>query len=195
MTTNTPSPANTSLEGLQDIVGPIRIVPLWQWVALAAVILVLLALTALALFLWLRARRKRLNQEPPPLPPIPAHTRALHSLEGALKWMSDPDRFCTEVSWILRSYIEERFGWNAADRTTEEFLTELRRHEELPESHRKLLADFLTGCDVVKFARHDPTEGELRALHTSAVRFVSDTVPPPPPPGAEARPQPAALAS
>ncbi len=174
----------TGGEGLRAVVDPWAIVPLWQWIAGIAVALLVLGLAATALILWWRARQRRRHAPPPAAPPLPPHVRAHRELEAALGLLSEPDRFCTEVSRILRQYLEERFGWNAPDRTTEEFLRELQGASELDADQQVLLADFLTRCDLVKFARHDPTETELRDLHRAAVRFVVETIPPVVSPGA-----------
>lgn len=186
MPTNAPSSALTNAvssvpEELHDIVGPVRIVSIQEWIGIGAAILAVLALLAAAWWWW-RRRQWRLAQPPPPAPPLPPHTRAWRDLEAALRLIGDPNAFCTAVSAIVRAYLEERFGWNAPDRTTEEFLADLQRRDDFPDWIRTLLGDFLTRCDLVKFARLEPTESELRALHQSAVRLVNDTVPPPPPP-------------
>jgi len=181
--TNSPSSLTdtNAPEGLRDIVDAVPVTSLAAellfWGTLAAI----LAALALVARWWWRRRQRLLNTPPPPPPPIPPHERARRRLEAALAWLGDPDRFCTEVSAALREYLEGRFGWNAPDRTTEEFLAELRTREGLSESIQALLQDFLTRCDYVKFARYDPTEPELRDLHRSAVRMVEDTVPPPTP--------------
>src|SRR5437868_6639404 len=39
------------------------------------------------------------------------------------------------------------------------------------------LADFLSQCDLIKFAKYEPTEVELRKLHEAAVRLVNETEP------------------
>ncbi len=182
MATNLPPPpaSDAVTNGLRDIVGPVPIFGLREWLlSILAAALVLAAIAAL--LLWWRARRRRSKLPPPAPPPLPAHVRARAALDEALRWLSDPDRFCTEHSLILRRYLEERFGWNAPDRTTEEFLAQLHHQKELPDGLRGLLEDFLVRCDRVKFARHDPTEAELQELHRAAVRIVADTVPPPPP--------------
>lgn len=176
-----PGATNTAADSLRDIVGPVKIVPLSEWLLLAAGLILLLALLALAFVLYRRAQRRRAARGAAPIPALPAHLRARRLLEQALRLLGDPDPFCTEVSRILRLYLEERFGWNAPDRTTEEFLSELGGRAELSAEDRELLGAFLTRCDLVKFARHDPTEGELLELHRAALRLVDDTVPPPPP--------------
>ncbi len=178
--------------GLRDIVGPVPIFNPVEAAIAAAITVLALGLAAYFLHRWWRRRQVRLSQGPPPPPPLPPHERARHRLDEALRLIPDPDRFCTEVSAIVRQYLEEAFGWNAPDRTTEEFLLEVRDENRLAAGHRELLQDFLTRCDFVKFARYDPTESELLALHGSAVRFVAETAEsaPTPPPLPSATPPP-----
>lgn len=139
--------------------------------------LALLVLGAALLVSWWRRRGARLKVAPPPPPPLPPHVRARLRLEAAFQLLGDPNAFCTEVSAILRTYLEERFGWNAPDRTTEEFLAELRRQPRMDVGQQATLESFLTLCDVVKFARYDPTETELRELHRAAAQLVEETTP------------------
>ena len=79
------------------------------------------------------------------------------------------------VSDVIRVYLEERFNLHAPDRTTEEFLEELRQSSRLNEEHKALLENFLIKCDLVKFARQEPTEPELRDLLDSALRLIDET--------------------
>lgn len=184
MNTNALSTALTNAAGLEllDIAGPVAIP--WDWRAWLLTGLVLLVLALLAWWAWRRFRRP--PAPAPAAPPVPAHTRALNELEAALRDLGDPERFCTRVSGVLRGYLEERFGVNAPDRTTEEFLGELRGGGPLNLDQQGLLADFLTRCDAVKFARYPATEEELRGLHRAAWRLVRETEPvATPPPAAE----------
>lgn len=172
---------NPGPDSLHDIVAPRPIASVWDWLIPVIVGLAVLGLAYLAWWWW-RRRQRRLSEPPPPPPPLPPHERAQRALEAATRLLGDPNAFCTEVSSILRTYLEERFGWNAPDRTTEEFLSQLRRDHTLPPSLQQLLHEFLERCDLVKFARHEPTETELLELQGAALRLVADTVPPPPPP-------------
>jgi hypothetical protein len=78
---------------------------------------------------------------------------------------------------VVRTYLEERFELHAPDRTTEEFLAELRSGSTLRPDHKALLEEFLSRCDLVKFARFEPTQDELRALLDAALRFIDETAP------------------
>lgn len=163
---------------LHDIKGPIEITSWTDWAIRGAVVLAALALLAAAWWWW---RRKRPHATPPRL--IPPDERARERLAAALALIEQPERFCTTVSEIARTYLEERFGLKAPERTTEEFLAELPRNAVLEAGHKALLADFLTSTDLVKFARFEPGRRELEELHAAALRLVEETTPrfvPPP---------------
>ena len=49
----------------------------------------------------------------------------------------------------------------------------------LLQSHRELLREFLQSCDMVKFARYQPTRSELEQVQERAVSFVTATKPEP----------------
>ncbi len=153
---------------------------------------------AVLVLAWLAWRRYRLQrQRPPPVPVIPPYRRALERLRAALDRIHEPERFTVAVSAALREYLEERFGLHAPERTTEEFLAELQTGQVLTPLQQQLMADFLTRCDLVKFARYEPRETELRELYDAAVRLVEETEPllRPVTPAAPAAPNPAATAT
>jgi hypothetical protein len=160
---------------LRDIKPPVHIPSPYAWLWWT------LGLLALAALLYLAWRWWKNRPAPPPPPPVPPHQRALRALEAALQRLSEPREFCILVSDILRQYLEERFDFAAPERTTEEFLLELRATPRLTEKQKDILGDFLQRCDLVKFAKYEPTEAELRDLHGAAVRLVEETIPRPEP--------------
>jgi hypothetical protein len=103
--------------------------------------------------------------------------RAKQKLQEALALIGQPKPFVIAVSDAARQYLEERFEFRAPERTTEEFLYELKRTNLLSENQKESLGDFLQQCDLVKFARYEPAEPELRGLHDSALRLVEETEP------------------
>jgi len=108
---------------------------------------------------------------------MPAHVRAKQRLEEALALISQPKPFCILVSDTVRTYLEERFTFRAPERTTEEFLYELQGTDLLAGEQKEKLGEFLESCDLVKFAKYEPQETELRGLHSSAFRLVEETEP------------------
>jgi hypothetical protein len=169
MITNSPA---ASASDIRDIKPPMAIPNVWEWVAW---MLAALAIMALAVFVW-RWWRKRRSQIPAE-PPIPAHVRAKQKLDEALALIAQPKAFCILVSDTIRSYLEEQFDFHAPERTTEEFLRELSTTDLLVSEQKESLGKFLESCDLVKFAKYEPGEPELRELHGSAVRLVEETEP------------------
>lgn len=140
----------------------------------------LLAAALLSLFYWgFLYWKKQPKQQPkqPTVPSEPPHERARRLLENALAHLHNPERFCVMVSDAIRHYLEERFRLNAPERTTEEFLEELQESRHLSKDQKRLLADFLAECDLVKFAKSEPEAYELKKLHKAALRLVRETEP------------------
>ncbi len=147
------------------------------WTVWLILILLLLATAALAVWLWRRSHRP--PPPPPPEPPIPPHERALEKLRATLALIDQPHLFTVRVCDTIRTYLEERFRLHAPERTTEEFLLELRRSASLEADHQSVLGDFLQRCDLVKFARYEPGRLELDEIYRAAVRLVEETTPAP----------------
>jgi hypothetical protein len=146
----------------------------WAWVWWTAILLALAGAGYLAWRKWWRRKATAAT-----VPDVPPHARARQRLQAALSLVSQPEPFCVEVSQALRVYLEERFELHAPERTTEEFLGELQTSELLDLRHKTSLGDFLTRCDLVKFARYEPAEVELLELHAAALRLVDETEPRP----------------
>lgn len=158
---------------LRDVKPPVPIVNPWPY----AVAALLLALLVAAFLTWLLRKRRGQRGAPPTLVLVPPHRRASDALHAALALIRDPRAFITQVANTLRLYLEERFQLHAPERTTEEFLQELPTCPALSSRQTELLADFLIRSDLVKFARHEPAETELRALWHTAHRLVIETSP------------------
>jgi hypothetical protein len=157
----------------KDAPKPLIDIPnIWLWVG--GILAVLGA--AVVIYLLVRYWRKRqaIIKIPPPVPP---HVRARRALEDALAIIGQPEPFSIKVSGALRVYLEERFQFHAPDRTTEEFLYELQNSNLLTNDQKKSVAAFLESCDLIKFARYEPTETELRGLYDAALRLVNETEP------------------
>ncbi|MGV3757197.1 MAG: hypothetical protein ACO1QS_17600 [Verrucomicrobiota bacterium] len=170
----TPSTATNELAAA-DIRGirPLVDVPLgWEWLTWTVVGLI----GAVVLYrLWVLWR----NRPPsaPPRPRISPEQKAHQQLDAALRLLMEPKVFCSTVSDAVRVYLEDRFRFRAPERTTEEFLSELQKSPRLNDEQKKTLADFLERCDLVKFARFEPAETELKQLHSVAHRLVDETKP------------------
>lgn len=144
----------------------------WAWFWWTA------AIALIAFISWRAWRRwKNRQTEAPPGIVIPAHERARQRLRQALQIIHEPRPFCIAVSDAVRLYLEDRFHLHAPDRTTEEFLDELQLSPQLTFDQKQTLGEFLQRCDLVKFARYEPTEMELRQLYEAAIRLIDETEP------------------
>jgi hypothetical protein len=157
---------------LRAIKPPLPIPSGWEWLWWT---LSLLIFAALCYFAW-RWWQKHCGQATPIII-VPPHVRARQKLQEALALMDQPRPFCILVSDTIRLYLEERFNFHAPERTTEEFLHELQRTDLLTLDQKNSLSEFLSRCDLVKFARYEPGRAELQVLHASALQLVDETEP------------------
>jgi hypothetical protein len=171
--------AAPTAEDIRDIRGPKFIWPAWLIPALLAGA-VLLAFLGRAI--WRRLHRSRARV----LLPFEVALERLEQLRALLQ----PERaleFSTEISGIIRSYIEQRFNVTATHQTTEEFLRDLLTSSNVSlAKHRTLLSAFLHQCDLVKFAGMSLTLQSMESLHASARTFVLETAKPEDPTAAAA---------
>jgi hypothetical protein len=160
---------------LQDIAGPVSVqdpTP-WGWYLFWLVVI----LGAAVAFYYYRFVRE--TPGPPPPPPVPPHQRALDALEAIagekLVEKGLYKEYYIRVSAVLRSYMEDQFGLNAPERTTEEFLQELQHSALIGLQEQLLLKEFLRHCDLVKFAKTEPTSEEIQKTFDTCKQFVKDT--------------------
>jgi LPXTG-motif cell wall-anchored protein len=142
----------------------------WPWFAIAGGGL----LIALGLFLFYRYRKRKSKEGPAP-PPRPSHELALERFErlreekAFQEW--DPKTYYSELTHILRDYLEARYRIPALEETTPKILNELSFtdiHDEGKGRVRKILRT----ADMVKFAKQRPEAGERERTLEEAMAFV-----------------------
>ena len=153
---------------LDRVRGPVEIPFMEPWqIALIA----LLSLIVVVLFGWklFKIIRSKSNQQAP----IAPQDAAIAELESAAELTAnDDERFAVLSSMALRRYFETGKGINALGRTTDEFLKGLNNHASLNVDARRSLAECLTLCDQVKFAKAVLSKTERRTLTRSAVEVI-----------------------
>ncbi|HJT81385.1 MAG TPA: DUF4381 family protein [Chthoniobacterales bacterium] len=165
--------ANITIPGLaflaqtfHEIEPPVdySLTPRWLIFAISFAVLSLVGL----LIWWIRTRAKK--TEPPKLP----RQRALEALDSIEQLVDqlNPYEFSIRVSDILRGYVTEQYGLPVTRQTSVEFLERLARNPQFSGDDKKLLEDFLSRCDLIKFARYHATSADSRLLLDEAVRFV-----------------------
>jgi hypothetical protein len=152
---------------IRDIAPPVDI-PWPPWLIACVVIGGLLALAGIvALIIWWT---KKWPTAPPPTP----RQLALQSLDALRREVQtlDPYAFSIRVSDVLRSYIGAEYRLHAREQTSPEFLAAISQSPQFYDADRKLLAEFLEHCDLIKFARIDATTADSERLLQSAISFV-----------------------
>ena len=156
---------------IRDIRGPIGIPYPWLAPILLSVGLAIVGAAGFAGWRWPERRRRR-NQM------LSAHEQAFKQLDRARALMQEGQEypFSCAVSDALREYIERRFALKATRATTEEFLHDISSNPAPGLSgFSDLLEEFLTHCDLAKFARLRLTHDGMQTLYARAWRFVEKT--------------------
>lgn len=161
---------NTELKPLKPKYTLLRNPYLWS------LLFILLVAGALS---WFFYHRRRLQLQSRPLPQKPAHVIAYEELEkirslqllekGMLK------EYFAELSGCLRSYLENRFNLRAPWLSTEEFLEQAKNSPALNKEQNKLLKNFLSLADLVKFAKYNSSPQEAEDAYQAVKDFVDQT--------------------
>lgn len=142
----------------------------------AVVLILLLAWLAWVLLRRMEARREAMR---PPAPPRPAHVIAYEELDALAHstYLRDGrfKLYFTDLSEILRRYVQNRYGVPALDWTTYEIVEALGRLAEPSENDRSRLGTLLDVCDLVKFAKWTPPDNAGENAMRDAVAFVDTT--------------------
>jgi hypothetical protein len=88
-------------------------------------------------------------------------------------WSAEP--FFTELSLILRTYLENRFSLNAPESTTEELTRAMSSDTRLEFKEQQALRNFMTQADLVKFARADAQQDVMQNAFATVEQFVEQT--------------------
>lgn len=165
--------ATQQQEEIKDIRPPFFFAHSWflLWMAMAVI-----GGIALLILLWMWLKPHRL------LSAKSAYELTLEKLEKARTVLREdnPVPYAVLVSEAIRSYLGQRFQAPSTRRTTEEFLRQMENDRDTPlAEHRELLRHFLQSCDLLKFAKYQPTLQELEDVHQRAYSFVTATKPAP----------------
>jgi hypothetical protein len=162
----------TKLSDIKDIVKPPLQIARKLWIPALIALLALIA--GLLTLLFLRKRHTIQQSSVPPQPPHIIAKQALDSLRGK-PWSPEP--FFTELSLILRTYLENRFNLNAPESTTEELTRSMAADKRLEINEQQTLRNFMTQADLVKFARAGAEQPVMQNAFTTVEQFIDQTAP------------------
>lgn len=157
--------------------------PLFNWKALFKLLLWIflgLALLTAGWFIWRKYYRPRVKGEVkellPELPPYLIAIQKLDMIKHEKLWQQNRHKeFHTQVTDVVREYIENTFDVPAMEMTTDEILIHLNHLRFEQKSSWLSLQQLLQLADLVKFAKWNagPDEHELSLMN--AYLFVNQT--------------------
>jgi hypothetical protein len=163
----------TPMTDIHDIKPLLSMGPDLQWLYW---LLAALAIGGLALLVWyLWHRRKKPEPSIPAPPPVPPHIEAHQALDAlAAQTGISGKRYYFRLSAILRRYLERRYGFPAAEMTTEELLPRL---DGLPldADLSPALKAFCLSADPIKFAGAEAAQSRMNDHMAMARSFVRRT--------------------
>ncbi|MBQ9237407.1 MAG: hypothetical protein IJ183_05810 [Prevotella sp.] len=110
---------------------------------------------------------------------IPPHQKALSAIQAlkdekvSLSTEDDSKAYYTQLTDALRTYMQERFGFNAKEMTSAEIISRLQQEED-QDKIEELTALFQT-ADLVKFAKYSTGMTEKDRNLVSAIDFINQT--------------------
>lgn len=138
------------------------------------------ALVWLSYSIYIYRKRKK-TEKPEEIyipPPKPAHVLALEQLaqlkEKRLWQQGLIKPYYSEATEIIRRYFENRFGFMALEKTTDEIMDDLRRHPSA-QSIFEQTGRILRRADLVKFAKYEPSIPEHEEMLTVAFDIIEKT--------------------
>jgi len=135
---------------------------------------------ALVIILYKKMQKKKPVEFKPRIPDRPAHEIALEGLrriESEKIWQQGfTKRYFSELTDVIRQYIERRFEIYAMEQTSDEILHQFDK-KLIKEEEKEKLRYILLQADMVKFAKAIPLPSENETAMAYAYDFINMTKP------------------
>ena len=156
---------------------PFSWVELAKWTGMGLAGVLVLVIIVLLLMRFVFNKKVKILPETPEVV-LPAHVVALQKLEQIKTekiWQQGQiKQFYTEVTDVIREYLEGGYDINAMELTTDEIVALVKKNKELDEI-RLVLKEMLELSDLVKFAKFVPLENENERMVLNAFLIVEKT--------------------
>ena len=170
----------SAMQDLKPVMKPDFVI--WDYVRMMiwplVILLVIVAIVLLYLYLRPRLKGKAAVVEKivPQLPPHVLALNALNDLSARKLWQQGLHKqFHTELTEILRTYIEQRYHVPAMEKTSDEILEELIELTISQRSSYSNLKEVFQIADLVKFAKYEPLPDENQLVFMNSRLFIEQT--------------------
>ena len=141
---------------------------------------ILVAVIAFAAYLLFKRDKNVFVRKKKETPPYDLAVMRLNELQAKKLPQSGRDKeYYTELTDILRQYLEGRFGINAMEMSSTQIIYTMRHNAETKPGS-ELMKQVLEIADFVKFAKVRPLPDDNVKSFNSALKFVEDSKPLPP---------------
>ena len=141
---------------------------------------ILVAVIAVAAYLLFKRDKNVFVRKKKETPPYDLAVMRLNELQAKKLPQSGRDKeYYTELTDILRQYLEGRFGINAMEMSSTQIIYAMRHNAETKPGS-DLMKQVLEIADFVKFAKVRPLPDDNVKSFNSALKFVEDSKPLPP---------------
>jgi hypothetical protein len=167
-------------QAIKDVKGQLTVPISAEEIALYAGIFVLLCGIGYGAYYYIKKKRNTgfvFEDDAPKIPPHIIAIQKLFDLDEAHVWQSgDVKRFYSEATEIVREYFEKRYGISALEMTTGEVMDQLDKFT-LDVNTSRSIEQFLSGADLVKFAKYQPVSADNEEVIPTAKMIVEKTKP------------------
>lgn len=148
----------------------------WEPIFWFSVLFVFLVLVTLYLYMRYKDNKPiiRIIKIAPKLPPHKVAMQQIDQIKAEREWeKEDSKEYYTRLTATLRTYIQERYGFNAMEMTSSEIIDRLLLVQD-QEALNELIVLFRT-ADLVKFAKYSTQVNENDMNLVNAIEFINHT--------------------
>lgn len=159
--------------------------PWWEmWLYILGAIIALLLLVGLFYYYrkYVKSKANKTSNKPQNIEtPWQKAKRLLGELKDKKLWESEQEKeHHTEITDVLRTYLEETFGLDCFEKTSQEIVTDVKKTLQKRKFKKRgevldFLRNVLVTADLVKFAKSKPTVDEHIASLHYAEQFIEST--------------------
>jgi hypothetical protein len=154
-----------------------------NWKQVLLIVCIILLVLALVTYLYFYIKKRYFSkptvEEEKLIPAIPPHVKALKELDRIKKqkiWQQDRlKEFYTDVTTVLREYIENKYRIPALEMTSHEIISSINILQKADGNVSNAIIQVLMLADLVKFAKWVPTTLEHETTLNNAYLFVHET--------------------
>ncbi|MBO7100153.1 MAG: hypothetical protein J6W21_09830 [Bacteroidaceae bacterium] len=148
----------------------------WKWIVFGSFVVIFLLIICVVLYYHVVIGKPivRIIRRKKILPPHKIAINEIERIKADRKWAEeDSKEYYTLLTDTLRTYIKDRYGFNAMEMTSTEIINRLisdNNEEALSE-----LREIFTTADLVKFAKHNTLINENDANLVAALEYINQT--------------------